>query len=55
MAVLLLIILGIAIYLVLGKSEHPQAAPKRGAAKKEDEDEALLFTDLSDPDDSFMP
>ncbi len=52
MLVLLLIILGIVVYMVLGKSEQPKVVYKRGATKKENEDEALFFTDLSDSDES---
>ena len=54
MAILLLIIVGIAVYVVLRKSGQPKAASGCGTSKKEDEDEALFFTDLSDSDDSFM-
>ena len=52
MAILLLIIVGIAVYAVLRKSGQPKAASGCGTSKKEDE--ALFFTDLSDSDDSFM-
>ncbi len=53
MAILLLIIVGIAVYVVLGKSGQPKTVPGRRTSKKENEDESLLFTDLSDSDDSM--
>ena len=51
MVVLLLIILGIVVYMLLGKSGQPKAASGCETSKKEDEDEALFFTDLSDSND----